>query len=52
MSFSMKDLMGDQVNSPTVNVVAWVTAIAVIGLTLLLIFYSIFYPSAATGVGL
>jgi len=47
-----KDLMGDQVNSPTFNVVAWVTVVAVIVLTLLLVFYSIFFPTAATGVGL
>ena len=47
-----KDLMGDQVNSRTFNAIAWVTAGGVIVLTLLLIFYSILFPSAATGVGL
>jgi NRAMP (natural resistance-associated macrophage protein)-like metal ion transporter len=47
-----KDLMGDQVNSPTVNVIAWVTAIGVIALTLLLVFFTIFHPSATPGVGL
>ena len=44
-----RDLMGDQVNSPTFNVVAWVTSIAMIALTLVLIYFGLFHPSAATG---
>ena len=44
-----RDLMGDQVNSPTFNMVAWVTSIAMIALTLVLIYFGLFHPSAATG---
>jgi NRAMP (natural resistance-associated macrophage protein)-like metal ion transporter len=44
-----KDLMGDQVNSRTFNVVAWVTSIAMIALTLILIYFGLFHPNAATG---
>ena len=45
-----KDLMGDQVNRRTFNAVAWVTSIAMIALTLVLIYFGIFHPSAAPGV--
>src|SRR2546427_1599644 len=44
-----RELMGDQVNSPTFNVVAWVTSVAMIALTLVLIYFALFHPSAATG---
>jgi Mn2+/Fe2+ NRAMP family transporter len=37
-----RDLMGDHVNTTTFNIVAWVTAIAMIILTLVLVFTSIF----------
>ena len=47
-----KDLMGDQVNGTTFNVVAWVTSIAMIILTLVLLYFSIFHRTAATGAGL
>jgi hypothetical protein len=36
------------VNSPTFNVIAWVTSGAMIALTLILIYFAIFHPSAAT----
>src|SRR5579864_635218 len=41
-----RDLMGDQVNSRTFNVVAWVTSIVMIALTLVLIYFGLFHPSA------
>jgi Mn2+/Fe2+ NRAMP family transporter len=44
-----RDLMGDQVNSRTFNVIAWVTSVAMIVLTLVLIYFAVFHPSAATG---
>ena len=44
-----RDLMGDQVNGRTFNIVAWVTSIAMIALTLILIYFGLFHPSAATG---
>jgi hypothetical protein len=37
------------VNSPTFNVVAWTTSIAMIVLTLVLIYFGLVHPSAATG---
>jgi hypothetical protein len=37
------------VNSPTFNVIAWITSLAMIGLTLVLIYFGLFHPSAATG---
>jgi Mn2+/Fe2+ NRAMP family transporter len=43
-----RDLMGDQVNSRTFNVIAWVTSVAMIALTLVLIYFAVFHPSAAT----
>ena len=39
-----RDLMGDYVNTPTFNVVAWVTAVAVIILTLVLVYVTILHP--------
>jgi Mn2+/Fe2+ NRAMP family transporter len=47
-----KDLMGDRVNTPTFNAVAWITSVAMIALTLVLMYFGIFHPSAAPGVGL
>jgi NRAMP (natural resistance-associated macrophage protein)-like metal ion transporter len=46
-----KDLMGDQVNSGTFNVVAWITAAAVIALTLILVYVSIFHSGSVPGIG-
>jgi NRAMP (natural resistance-associated macrophage protein)-like metal ion transporter len=43
-----RELMGDHVNSPAFNVIAWVTSAAMIALTLILIYFVIFHPSAAT----
>lgn len=39
-----RDLMGEYVNTMTYNVVAWVTAIAMIGLTLILAYAAFFQP--------
>ena len=44
-----RDLMGDHVNTLTFNVVAWATAIAMIGLTLILAVTSIFQPATPPG---
>src|ERR1700687_5099168 len=44
-----RDLMGDFVNTPTLNVVAWVTAVAVIILTLVLVYVTILHPSGFPG---
>jgi Mn2+/Fe2+ NRAMP family transporter len=44
-----RDLMGEHVNTVTFNIVAWVTAIAMIVLTLVLVYTSIFLPSAPGG---
>jgi len=41
-----RDLMGEYVNTTTFNVVAWVTAIAMIALTLVLTYTAIFQQSA------
>jgi Mn2+/Fe2+ NRAMP family transporter len=41
--------MGDFVNTRTLNVVAWVTAIAVIILTLVLVYVTILHPSGMPG---
>jgi NRAMP (natural resistance-associated macrophage protein)-like metal ion transporter len=46
-----RDLMGDYVNTSTFNVVAWVTAIAVIALTLVLVYVTILHPSGVPGAG-
>ena len=43
-----RDLMGDYVNTPTFNVVAWVTAIFMIGLALFLSYTAIFQSPAAS----
>lgn len=44
-----RDLMGEHVNSLTFNIVAWVTAIAMIILTLVLVYTSIFQIGALAG---
>jgi Mn2+/Fe2+ NRAMP family transporter len=41
-----RDLMGDYVNTVTFNIVAWVTALAMIGLTLVLTYTALFQQSA------
>ena len=46
-----RDLMGDQVNSRTFNWVAWIITIAMIVLTLVLAYTSIFLPGSTPGVG-
>ena len=40
-----RDLMGEQVNSRTFNVVAWGTSLAMIALTLILVYFGIFHPT-------
>src|SRR5271165_3957288 len=44
-----KDLMGDYVNTRTFNAVAWVTAVAVIALTLVLVYVTILHPNGVPG---
>jgi len=44
-----RDLMGEHVNTLTFNIVAWVTAIAMIVLTLVLVYTSIFLPGTPGG---
>jgi Mn2+/Fe2+ NRAMP family transporter len=41
-----RDLMGEQVNSRTFNAVAWLATVAMIGLTLVLIYFGLFRPGA------
>src|SRR6266851_228142 len=41
-----RDLMGEYVNTVTFNIVAWVTALAMIGLTLVLTYTALFQQSA------
>jgi Mn2+/Fe2+ NRAMP family transporter len=43
-----RDLMGEYVNSVTFNIVAWVTAIAMILLTLVLTYTALFQQSVPT----
>jgi hypothetical protein len=43
--------MGDQVNSLTANVIAWGTSLAMIALTLVLLYFGVFHPNAVPGVG-
>jgi NRAMP (natural resistance-associated macrophage protein)-like metal ion transporter len=42
-----RDLMGDRVNTLTFNIIAWGSSILMIALTLILMYVSIFNPSAA-----
>jgi Mn2+/Fe2+ NRAMP family transporter len=44
-----RDLMGDFVNTHTMNVVGWITAVAVILLTLVLVYVTILHPSGMPG---
>src|ERR1035438_1583691 len=44
-----RDLMGEHLNTLTFNIVAWLTAIAMIVLTLVLVYTSIFLPGAPGG---
>jgi Mn2+/Fe2+ NRAMP family transporter len=44
-----RDLMGDFVNTRTFNAVAWVTVIAVILLTFILVYVTIIHPSGLPG---
>jgi Mn2+/Fe2+ NRAMP family transporter len=44
-----RDLMGDQVNTRTFNVVAWITAVAMIILTLVLVYAGIFHSGSVPG---
>jgi Mn2+/Fe2+ NRAMP family transporter len=44
-----RDLMGEYVNTLTFNVVAWVTAIAMIVLTLILTYTALFQQAPPTG---
>ena len=44
-----RDLMGEFVNNRTLNIVGWVTAVAVIILTLVLVYVTIFHPNAVPG---
>ena len=46
-----KDLMGDQVNGYTFNIIVWVTSIAMIALTLVLLYFGLFHPDATPGLG-
>jgi Mn2+/Fe2+ NRAMP family transporter len=45
MLINRRDLMGEFVNTKTFNVVAWVTAVAVIALALVLAYVTIAQPS-------
>jgi NRAMP (natural resistance-associated macrophage protein)-like metal ion transporter len=49
MLVNRRDLMGEHVNTLTFNIVAWVTAIAMIVLTLVLVYTSIFVSSPPVG---
>ena len=44
-----RDLMGDLVNTRTFNVIAWVTTVAMIVLTLVLVYVSIFHSGSVPG---
>lgn len=44
-----RDLMGDQANTRTFNAVAWVTAVAMIALTLVLAYTAVFRPGEGLG---
>ncbi|MBZ5641388.1 MAG: Nramp family divalent metal transporter [Acidobacteriia bacterium] len=46
-----RDLMGEYVNNRTLNVVGWLTAAAVIVLTLVLVYVTILHPNALPGAG-
>src|SRR5438105_11764905 len=42
-----RDLMGEYINTMTYNIVAWATAIAMIAITLVLVYTSVFGPGSA-----
>lgn len=44
-----RDLMGEHVNTTTFNIVAWVTAVAMIILTLILVYTSLFQGASPSG---
>jgi Mn2+/Fe2+ NRAMP family transporter len=44
-----RDLMGDHVNKPAFNWVAWVTTVAMIVLTLVLVYTALFVPGGVPG---
>jgi len=44
-----RDLMGNQTNSPAFNAVAWVTSLAMIALTLVLLYTAMFRPGESLG---
>ncbi len=46
-----RDLMGDQVNTGAFNAVAWTTSVAMIVLTLVLVYTAVVHPAQVTGVG-
>jgi Mn2+/Fe2+ NRAMP family transporter len=46
-----RDLMGEFTNNRTLNIVGWVTAVAVIILTLVLVYVTVFHPNAIPGGG-
>jgi Mn2+/Fe2+ NRAMP family transporter len=45
-----RDLMGDQVNTRTFNAVAWITVVAMIALTLILVYVSLFHSGGVPGI--
>lgn len=44
-----RDLMGEQINTPTFNAVAWVTTVAMIVLTLVLVYVTLFHSGNVPG---
>ena len=44
-----RDLMGDQVNTRTFNLIAWITVIAVIALTFVLVYVTLFHSGSVPG---
>lgn len=46
-----RDLMGDQVNTGAFNAVAWTTSVAMIVLTLVLVYTTVAHPAQVIGVG-
>jgi Mn2+/Fe2+ NRAMP family transporter len=47
-----RGLMGSQVNSPVFNVIAWITSLTMIALTLVLIYFGLFHRAVSPGAGL
>ncbi len=44
-----RDLMGDQINTSTFNFIAWITVVAVIALTFVLVYVSLFHSANVPG---